>query len=322
MPSIRDTSKSVNTPAGFLLALIAALAIAMVAPAAGNAAPVEPPQLAIEPGSYDFGLQPVYSGSQAGFQLRNEGTETIQIESVEIVGPGSSAFWAGNCSWSWLQPGESCFTQVNFNPQYVAEFEAELRVDVAGQQFTAGLSGEGGQAILAPASSPADFGAVAVGSVGMTREIEISNVGNMAGGAFIAVISGGAVGSFQLLDENCTGVPLAPAATCTVQIRFRPLSEGAKKATLGLFGDREPAQVVLTGMGSAPEPELAWDPLEPHAQTQGHSAGSDSSVTTIVKKTTHRVTRPRVKSPKRKPQRRHGLRHHRRSGLAQASRLP
>jgi hypothetical protein len=307
---------------GFLRALIAALAIAMVAPAAGNAAPAEPPQLVIEPGSYDFGLQPVYSGAQAGFQLRNEGSEAIQLESVQIVGPDSSAFWVGNCVGWWLQPGESCSAQVNFNPQHMAEFDAELRVDVEGHQFGAALSGEGGRAILAPASNPIDFGAVAVGSAGVTREIEISNVGNMPGGAFIAVISGGAVGSFQLLDENCTGVPLAPAATCTAQVRFRPLSEGAKKATLSLFGDGEPAQTVLAGMGSAPEPEPAWDPFEPHARAQGDSVGSDSLVTTIVKKTTHRVTRPRVKSQRRKPQRRHGLRHHRRAGLAKASQLP
>jgi len=324
MLSIRHQSKSVNRPAGFLPVLIAVLAVAMVAPAAGQAAPEpgEPPQLVIEPGSYDFGLQSVYSGSQAGFQLRNDGAEAIQIESLEVVGPGSDAFWVGNCSWWWLQPGESCFAQVNFNPQYAAEFEAELRANVAGQQFGAELSGEGGQALLVPESNPADFGTAAVGSAGVTREIEVSNVGNMPGAAFIAVISGGAVGSFQLLDENCTGFEIVPAATCTVQVRFRPLGEGVKKAIFSLFGDREPAQVLLTGIGSAPEPEPASDPVEPHAQTQSHAAGPDSFVTTIVRKTTHRITRPRSKSQKRKPHRRQGLRHHRRTGLAKASRLP
>lgn len=292
----------------------------MAAPAAGNAAPVESPQLVIDPGSYDFGLQPVYSNAQAGFQLRNEGTETIQIESVEIAGSGSNAFWVGNCVGWWLQPGESCFAQVNFNPQFMAEFDAELRVSVGGQQFSAGLRGEGGQAVLAPASSPVDFGAVAVESPGVIREIQISNVGNLPGGAFIAVISGGAVGSFQLLDENCTGVPLAPAATCIVQVRFRPLSEGAKKATLGLFGDSNtPTQVILTGMGSAPEPEPASDSFEPLAHVQ---AAPGSSVTTIVKRTTHRVTRPRINLQKRKPHRRQGLRHHRRANIASANRIP
>lgn len=320
MPSIRNKSKPANATTSFLLALIVALAAVIAAPAAGQAASAEPPQLVIEPGSYDFGLQPVYSGSQTNFQLRNEGNEAIQLESVEIGGPGSGAFWVGNCAGGWLQPDESCFAQVSFNPQYRAEFEAELRVSVAGQQFSAGLSGEGGQAILAAASNPTDFGTAAVESAGVTREIEVSNLGNMPGGAFIAVVSGGAVGSFQLLDENCTGVPLAPAATCTVQVRFRPLSEGAKKATFSLFGDREPAQVILTGMGSAPEPEPAssWD----GSQAQSQAAAPGGSVTTIVKRTTHRVTRPRIKAQKRKPHRRQGLRNHRRADRAAAHRIP
>src|SRR5262249_60648922 len=90
------------------------------------------------------------------------------------------------------------------------------------------------------------------GSAGTTREITIANTGNMPGGAFIAVIAGGAVGSFHLLDENCTGVELVPAATCTIQVRFQPLSEGVKKATLGLFGDNDGGTgVVLTGVGAA-----------------------------------------------------------------------
>lgn len=327
MESIRDTSRSANTPAGFLLALIAAIAIAMAAPAAGNAAPEpgEPPQLAFEPAAYDFGLQPVNAGSQQAYlQLRNNGPEPVSTESYDLTGPGTDAFWLGysDCAWRILNPGETCSVQVYFGPYDLATYAAQLRMYASSHAFSADLSGEGGRAILAPASNPVDFGTAAVESTGVTREIEISNLGNMPGGAFIAVISGGAVGSFQLLDENCTGVPLMPAATCTVQVRFRPLSEGAKKATLSLFGDGDPAQVALIGMGSAPEPEPAWDPVEPHGQTQEHSVGPDGSVTTIVRKTIHRVTRPRVKSPKRKSERRHGLRQPRRTGLAQASRLP
>jgi hypothetical protein len=308
-----------------LWVLAAAAALLLALPAASPAAPGDPPQISVDPGSYDFGLQPMHSGSQTTFQLRNDGAEQVQLESLEVGGPGAEAFWVNNCHWTWLQPGESCFAQVYFNPQGVGEFEAQLRVNSAGHQFTADLGGEGGRAILTPASNPVDFGTAAVESAGVVREIEVSNLGNMAGGVFIAVVSGGAVGSFQLLDENCTGIPLMPAATCTVQVRFRPLSEGAKKATLSLFGDSDDgAQIVLIGMGSAPEPEpepAAWEPFEPHAQAQSHPAGSDSSVTTIVRKTTHRITRPRVRSQRRK-QKRRGLRHHRRAGLAQASRLP
>lgn len=121
--------------------------------------------------------------------------------------------------------------------------------------FSADLSGTGGRAGFAPATNPTDFGVAKVGSAGMVRTISISNTGNMPGGMFIAVIAGGAIGSFQILDENCTGVELMPAATCTVQVRFQPVSEGVKKAMLGLFGENDgPTPIVLTGVGSAPDP--------------------------------------------------------------------
>lgn len=246
---------------GFAIALLATMAIR---PAAGLAAPpepVEPPQLAIEPGSHDFGLLPLNWGSrETSFQLRNVGTEAFQVGSPEIAGPGQEAFWTGYspCYGTYLNPGESCWVQVYFGPHDAVEYAAQFRVSVGSYSFAADLTGTGGRAAFTPSSSPTDFGVAKVGSAGTTREIEIANTGNMPGGMFIAVISGGAIGSFQILDESCTGVELAPAATCTVQVRFQPVSEGVKKATLGLFGENDgPTPIVLTGVGSAPDPIVA-----------------------------------------------------------------
>jgi hypothetical protein len=247
------------------------LAVIAVRPAASLAAPEgeppaeepQPPQLVFEPGSYDFGLQPVNNGSsQANFQLRNTGMGEVHVDSVEISPRGDESFWTNsNCSGMTLQPNQTCNVQVSFSPRNATEYAVQLRANAGPYSFTADLTGTGGRAILAPAFNPTDFGVAAVGSPGITHEITVSNLGNMPGGAFIAVISGGAVGSFQLLDENCTGHLLAPMGTCTLQIRFRPLSEGVKTANLGLFGESDGGtQVVLTGVGSAPE-KVANPPL-------------------------------------------------------------
>jgi hypothetical protein len=247
--------------------LFTVLAVMAVRPLAGLAAPIEPPaepeppQLVIEPGSYDFGLQPLNWGSrETNFTLRNIGTEAFQVGSPQIVGPGQEAFWAdySPCYGSNLQPGESCSVRVYFGPRDAVEYSAQFRVSVGSYSFAADLAGTGGRATFAPDSNPTDFGVAKVGSAGVTREIEVTNTGNMPGGMFIAVVAGGAIGSFQILDENCTGVELAPAATCTLQVRFQPVSEGVKKATLGLFGESEgPTPIVLTGVGTAPDPAPA-----------------------------------------------------------------
>jgi hypothetical protein len=244
--------------------LFTVLAVMAVRPLASLAAPVEPPaepeapQLVIEPGSYDFGLQPLNWGSrETNFQLRNAGSEAFQLGWPEIAGPGHEAFWTNYspCYGSYLQPGESCSVGVYFGPHDAVEYDAQFRLSVGSYSFSSDLTGIGGRAAFTSTSNPTDFGVAKVGSAGVTREIEVTNTGNMAGGMFIAVIAGGAIGSFQILDESCTGVELAPAATCTVQVRFQPVSEGVKRATLGLFGESEgPMPLVLTGVGSAPDP--------------------------------------------------------------------
>jgi hypothetical protein len=247
------------------------LCAAMLVPAAGVAAPAEGeepplPQLAFEPGSYDFGLRQVNSNaSQAYLQLRNNGETLAPIYSLEIVGPGSSSFWIGqsSCYGVNLNPNETCSVQVNFNPNDVTTYEAQLRAgSEGGTSFTADLSGEGGRASIGPVGDPTSFGAAAVGSAGVTRTIEITNRGNYPGGAFIAIVAGGAIGSFHLLDENCTGIPLDPEATCNLLVNFQPLSTGVKTARLGLFGDSDGgSQITLTGIGT--EAEKAVGPGSP-----------------------------------------------------------
>jgi hypothetical protein len=251
------------------------LCTAMLAlPAAGAAAPAEGegegppplPQLTFEPGSYDFGLQRTNSSASQGYlQLRNTGEGMAPIYSLEIAGPGSNSFWIGqsSCYGANLNPNETCSVQVNFNPGDVSAYDAQLRAgSEGGTSFSADLSGEGGRPEISPASDPTSFGAVAVDSPGLTRTVEITNRGNYPGGVFIAVIAGGAIGSFQLLDENCTGIPLDPEVSCTLLVNFKPLSTGVKTARLGLFGDSEGGgQVTLTGIGTEPEHEAEPEPL-------------------------------------------------------------
>lgn len=257
MFSLRSKSEPARSAsaATFLIVVCALFAI----PAAASAAPQPgeeppPPQLAFEPGSHDFGLHEVNrENSQASFQIRNVGVVPAPIYSIQPVGSGAGAFWTGNsdCFDNPLEPNETCSIQVSFNPYEVAPFSAQLRAESeGGTSFTAALSGEGGRPELTAATNPTNFGSIAVGSGGVIKTIDVTNRGNMPGGAFIAIISGGAVGSFQLLDENCTGTPLSPGATCNLQVSFDPISSGAKTARIFLVGDGEGgAQITLTGVG-------------------------------------------------------------------------
>ncbi len=290
MFSLRSKSKSARRASATTLvlatcALAAAIPTAALgAPEGGEGLPAVP-QLAFEPGSYDFGLlEANRSNAQNNFQLRNVGSVPAPVYSIEIVGSGSNAFWTGgsDCFSHAIEPGESCWVQVYFNPYDAVPFSAQLRArSESGTEFNAELSGEGGRPELRAATDPTNFGAVPVGAGGVTKTIDVTNQGNMPGGAFIAVISGGAIGSFHLLDENCTGIALSPDATCNLQVSFDPISTGAKTARLFLAGDGEGgAQITLTGVG------LEAAPAQPEA-----ARGSTSTA-----------------APKRKPRRNHSKR--------------
>ncbi len=252
-----------HAPASRLVLALALCALLLVFSASASAAPEggegEPPQpqLGFEPASYDFGLQQVNGTSQATLQLRNVGTVPAPVNALDVNGSG--AFWINgtgtSCYGRSLEPGESCSVQVVFNPYEAEPFGAQLRAySDGGTLFTAAIHGEGGRPRLAPAVDPTNFGSVPVGSPGVTHTIDVTNFGNYPAGAFIAVIAGGAVGSFQLLDENCSGIPISPGATCNLVVRFRPIGTGAKTARLGLFGDSDGgAQITLTGVGLDPE---------------------------------------------------------------------
>lgn len=217
------------------------------------------PQLTISPDPYDFGLQRVYEARGNYFQVTNSGEATVPVNNYGISG-GSDSFWTDNNTDCWshpLAPGESCSVQAYFNPQDALEYEAELWVGTGSYTFGASLSGQGGRAIIDASPNPAEFGATTVGAKGAVRTITLSNSGNFPAGFFIGIVAGGDSGSFQLLSENCSG-ELQPAASCSAQVRFAPLSAGAKLARLAFFGDSDAgAQIVLTGEGVAPAATLA-----------------------------------------------------------------
>ena len=234
------------------------------------------PELSFEPSSYDFGLQLVNSGAtQATLTLRNTGDAAVQVNSVDITGPGSGAFWTGfvDCFGGMLQPNDTCSVQVWFGPGDTVPLTAQVRAWTNGASFTADLSGRGGQAIVTGSPNPVDFGSATAGQAGDTRTITLTNSGDLPGGFFVAVVSGGDVGSFKLLHENCTGIPLDPAANCTAQVRFQPDSAGPKVAQLSFFGDQDGgAQVNLTGVGLDPHASLTPESHDFGRRTVGTSS--------------------------------------------------
>ncbi|HEY1855207.1 MAG TPA: choice-of-anchor D domain-containing protein [Solirubrobacterales bacterium] len=228
------------------------------------------PELTFEPSSYDFGLVETHSGGpQTSLTLRNTGAAAVQLANPEITGPDANEFWvAGNsCSGTMLSPGATCSIQVQFNDNGEGSFSAAVRVPTAnaGASFEAPLTASAERPQITASPAPLAFGPVSVGA-SQTREVTLTNTGNLPVGFYIAIVSGGDVSSFHLLEESCTsnlftGHPriFEAGESCTARIRFEPTSAGAKAATATFFGNGEGGlQVPLEGTGI--EPQLSLSP--------------------------------------------------------------
>jgi hypothetical protein len=190
------------------------------------------PHFSFQPGSHDFGLQPIRTEShQAVLQIENDGAAAAQVGQLGFRG-NSDGFWFGDsdCWNRWMAPGETCSIEIYFGPNEVGPYATQLQLGSGGEDFAAAVTGEGGRANVEAAPNPADFGATTVGSTGAVQTILISNSGNVSTSFFIGIIAGGDAGSFQLLDESCTGIELMPSASCVAHVRFRPQAAGAKAA--------------------------------------------------------------------------------------------
>lgn len=216
------------------------------------------PELTLEPSSLDFGIQQVYETGERQVRIENSGAAPVSLSGIDVNGPDSGRFWNGNSDcWDmpegWLEPGASCTTSVYFQPDDVRDLEATLKVSVNEYGFTVPLSGRGGSAIIEPEANPVDLGAVTVGAVGELRTVKMTNVGDLPGAFFIAIIAGGDTASFELVEESCSGVLIEPGESCSAKLRFRPQGTGLKQARLALFGESDGGTMIgLVGEGVAP----------------------------------------------------------------------
>jgi Abnormal spindle-like microcephaly-assoc'd, ASPM-SPD-2-Hydin len=217
------------------------------------------PELSFEPASLDFGLLEVHAGgSRMSLTLRNTGAASVQLNNPQLTGPDTEEFWiSGNsCSGMVLAPTQSCWIEVQFNANDEGTFAAGVQIMAGGTSFEAPLSARAERPLVTPSPFPLAFGEIAVGS-SRTRELTLTNDGHLPVGFFIAIVSGGDVADFHLIEESCTGHLIEPGESCVAEVRFAPTSAGAKQATMSFFGNGEGGmQVPIEGSAVAPQVSL------------------------------------------------------------------
>jgi hypothetical protein len=225
------------------------------------------PEVAFEPAGHDFGLVEVHSGGpRTNLTVRNLGAAAVQLSNLEIIGPDANEFWipGSNCWGTNLAPGSTCGIEVQFNANEEGSFAAAVSVEAGATTFQAPLTARAERPLVVASPAPLAFGSTAIGSR-QVKEVTLTNEGHLPVAFYIALVSGGDVASFHLLEETCTsnvfaGIPriFEPGESCRVKVAFEPTGVGTKKATVSIFGVGEGAlQVPVEGTAIAPQLSLS-----------------------------------------------------------------
>jgi hypothetical protein len=186
--------------------------------------------------------------------LTNQGSLTLTVTRIT---PTSSDFAATNNCTS-LIPGASCTINVTFSPTAGGTRAGSLTIvdsDPSSPQLVS-LSGTGtsGRVSLTPGSL--DFGDQALWSTSAVQTLTLKNTGTAA----LEVLAITASGDYS--SSNTCAAPLAPEASCSIEVKFAPSAAGTRTGFITVL-DADPTSlhtVNLTGMGTVTASDVTVTP--------------------------------------------------------------
>jgi hypothetical protein len=197
------------------------------------------------PSTLSFGSRDIDDGATAEqfSTVTNTGTQDVHLTGVSLGGtdPGQFNRLTGqdtDCTSSTtLTAGQTCKVRVEFDPSSVGAKTGSVVVSSNAADVTIALDGTGIQTELTRSPDALNFGSRNV-SAGATapQELTLTNSGTQGITLSAVGVTGTHAGQFQRLSGGAAdcgpGTALASGATCTVRVRFRPTSGGAKAAAV------------------------------------------------------------------------------------------
>lgn len=201
--------------------------------------------------------------------VTNQGLAPLIIGAIGAANPLAAPFSFANdtCSSATLAPSSSCTIDVSFSPLAAGAFPNESfdipSNDTSEPSVTITLSGAG---VAAPVSAitvtdsvaPDDdlqvpFGSVTTGGQA-NQSLTITSTGNTSVLIGQIGVPTGLAAPFSVTSDTCSNQSLAPAAVCTVGLRFQPVGTGAFNGSLDIPSSDANAAVIavlVSGTGAA-----------------------------------------------------------------------
>ena len=222
----------------------------------------------------NFGNQAVGSSVLQVISFTNTGNANLNVSSVTVRGTDFSQ--NNNCTAGPVEPGFNCLVTVVFTPTAAAARSGTLSVfdNVTGSPHTVSLAGTGVVPTVSVTPASLKFPATGIHLTSTAQTVTVKNTGIVP-----LTISSITITTGFTETNTCVGIR-APGSSCTVSVKFAPLTVGPQTGTLTIHDNASPATqtVALSGTGS----DFAVS-VSPSAITvlPGHSGTATITVTPI-----------------------------------------
>ena len=236
----------------------------------GTGTPEPVPAIALAPSSANFGTILVGQSATQVLALSNPGTANLDISSISVIEmvPPPAAMRAKAISFTQtndcplaLAPSAACNITVTYAPASAGSHAGELRIvsNAAPSPLVALLSGSANPATTADlqlSASSVTFAPQFPNTTSAAQSVTLTSSGT----APLVISQVTASGDFAF--SGCGPSTLAPGATCSFAITFKPFSEGAHSGSIVITSNApgSPHTLSLSGTGSprlAPEISLS-----------------------------------------------------------------
>lgn len=234
----------------------------------GTGTPLPVPGIALAPSSANFGTIVAGQSASQVLALSNPGTANLDIGSIQVVEPQPAAMRAKAPSFSQandcpaaLAPSAACNITVTYAPAVAGSHVGELHIvsNAAPSPLVASLSGSATPATtpgLQLSASSLTFAPQFPNTTSAAQSVTLTSSGT----APLVITQVAASGDFSF--SGCGPSTLAPGATCSFAITFKPFSEGPHTGDIVITSNApgSPHTLSLSGTGSprlAPEISLS-----------------------------------------------------------------
>jgi hypothetical protein len=212
------------------------------------------PSVDVSPSTHAFGTLSVGQTSPpATFTVTNVGTDPLHVTSVTRKSPGGTHYQvtADTCSGTEVAPSATCDLTVVFQPKAAGPHPAEIQIlsDALVKRFA--VTGTALAPDISVAPSSLAFGNVEVGGASPSKRFTVTNSGSapLVVGAVTRKSPGGT--HYELTGDTCSGATVAPSATCTIDVAFRPKTAGRLPAQIQMVSNAPVARFDVDGTGIA-----------------------------------------------------------------------